>query len=121
METELEKKRCDRKLSPDYILEADTSQIGNKDVWPKHRRAYVGLVWHRGYPCFLLDAFLARFLTCAVLLAAFRFSGQCKQCQKSVQAALDRKLKANQPARHKAESALGLTSRVEYPTCGGAR
>ena len=45
VETELEKKR----LSPqDYIIEADTSQIVNKDVWPKHRQPCVWFVWNLG-------------------------------------------------------------------------
>ena len=68
-----------------------------------------------------LAGLLAGFLTCAVLLAAFYFGGIYNQHQKSVEDAEDRKLKAKQTTRHKAKSALGLTSLFEYPTCGGAR
>ena len=54
--------------------------------------------------------FLAGFLTCAVLWAMHYFSCQYNDYQKSVEAALDQKLKADKPARHRAKSALGLTS-----------
>ena len=68
-----------------------------------------------------LAGLLIGFLTCALFVAAFYFGGIYNQHQKSVEDAEDRKLKAEHPTRHRAKSALGLTSLVEYPTCGGAR
>ena len=67
-----------------------------------------------------LTGLLTGLLTCALLFSAFYFGGIYKQQQKSVEDAKDRRLKAEHPARHRAKSALGLTSLVEWPTCGGA-
>ena len=67
-----------------------------------------------------LTGLLTGLLTCALLFSAFYFGGIYKHQQKSVEDAKDRKLKAEHPTRHRAKSALGLTSLVEWPTCGGA-
>ena len=88
-----------------------------------------------------LAGLLIGFLTCALLVAAFYFGGIYNQHQKTLarsptwpytvpsggpvesymQAEEDRRLKAERPTRHRVKSALGLTSLVEYPTCGSAR
>ena len=53
--------------------------------------------------------FLAGFLTCAALFAAWHVACLYKHRLNSEQALVNHLFKVNHPAKHKAKSALGLT------------